>query len=426
MGLLVLFLMPAILVVVISLVQENVAKTFFETRESIILVDEDHGDVGQSIERDLAGSGIVGVVTTLDGRTADKRSALDAVGCGRYQVCILIPRGLTAALQKKAREAVETTLSWKRDGKGGGVVVPEISVYFDPAVQGSFRGAVLGSLGRITLAVETREEDRALAEVIPQIIRESVERSMGPEIAGAVVRSLPNLNPGLGGVPAIRVRHQVVMSGGMTSPPTSVQQNVPAWALFGMFFIVVPLSESLITERRNGTLMRLLTMPVSTLALVTGKVTAYALVCMAQFTLILLIGKLLLPMLGTPRLDLGSDPLAVFLVALSASLAATGFGLLVGTVARSFEQASMFGSVSVVVAAALGGIMVPAYAMPATMRQISVFSPLAWGLNAFLAIFVRGQGLRGALPGILLLLSFFLMSMLLSGYVLLRRGPSGA
>ena len=52
-----------------------------------------------------------------------------------------------------------------------------------------------------------------------------------------------------------------------------------------------------------------------------------------------------------------------------------------------------FGAVSVVIAAAIGGIMVPVFAMPPVMQTISIFSPLSWGLNAFLDVFVRGGSL---------------------------------
>ena len=54
---------------------------------------------------------------------------------------------------------------------------------------------------------------------------------------------------------------------------------------------------------------------------------------------------------------------------MAASLAATGYGLMVGTLAKTYEQASMFGAVSIVIAAALGGIMVPTYVMPHGCRK---------------------------------------------------------
>ena len=74
----------------------------------------------------------------------------------------------------------------------------------------------------------------------------------------------------------------------------------------------------------------------------------------------------------------------------------------------------MFGPVSVVIAAALGGIMVPAYAMPKAMQAVTHFSPLAWGLNGFLEIFVRQGTLLQIWPNILCLLGFFMVTLVFS------------
>ena len=99
------------------------------------------------------------------------------------------------------------------------------------------------------------------------------------------------------------------------------------------------------------------------------------------------------------------------MVVLAASLAATCYGIMLGTISRTYEQASMFGSISVVAASAIGGVMVPVYAMPEIMQKISVISPLGWGLNAFLDIFVRGGDVAAVTAELSLLLLFALQEM---------------
>jgi ABC-2 type transport system permease protein len=126
-------------------------------------------------------------------------------------------------------------------------------------------------------------------------------------------------------------------------------------------------------------------------------------------------GSFLLPLLGTSGLEIGSSLGAIVFIALAASLAATGYGLLIGTLAKTYEQASMFGAVSIVIAAALGGIMIPVYVMPRYMQEFSTYSPLAWGLTAFQDIFVRGGSLRTVLPEVSYLLLFFMVSITISG-----------
>jgi ABC-2 type transport system permease protein len=203
--------------------------------------------------------------------------------------------------------------------------------------------------------------------------------------------------------------------------PSTMQQNIPAWTIFGMFFIVVPLGGSLIRERQSGTLARLLAMPVSPFTILSGKIIAYVIICLIQFFLILVVGKTLLPLLGTPVLYMGQSIFGIILITLCSALAACGYGILIGTLARTYEQASMFGAVSVVIAAALGGIMVPIYVMPKLMQNISLFSPLSWGLTGYITLFVRGGGLLSVIREISLLLGFFIATTFCAWFTLFYR-----
>jgi ABC-2 type transport system permease protein len=167
-----------------------------------------------------------------------------------------------------------------------------------------------------------------------------------------------------------------------------------------------------------------MTMPVSLAGLLAGKVIAYLLVCTAQFVLMVAIGVFALPLLGASGLVVGPEWPVVGVIALSAALAATGYGIMVGVLARSYEQASVFGAVSIVIAAALGGVMIPVYVMPRTMQAVSVVSPLAWGLNAFQDVFVRGGTLWTVGPNLARLMLFSLATLSVAWWSL-RRSRSG-
>jgi ABC-2 type transport system permease protein len=264
---------------------------------------------------------------------------------------------------------------------------------------------MLQSLELMIFSMEMDEKMSALSDLLPNSIRASVEKAGRSRLLG--------------------VRESPAGDDLFEKKPTSVQQNVPAWALFGIFFIVVPMAGGLISERRDETLARLRTMPVSYFSIMAGKILAYVSVCLIQFGLILFIGKHILPLLGAPPLDMGSDPLAVLIIALSAILAATGYGIMLGTLARTYEQASMVGPISIVIAAALGGIMVPVFAMPKIMRSISVYSPLNWGHDAFLNVFVRGGDLKSVVWQVTALLSFFAATVLVSRLCFFFRNRNG-
>ena len=412
-GLLVLFLMPAALVLVISLVQENVLKSMTETRTRVLLVDQDQQELGAALARELGGTGLLEIIRQLDGRPLTVDAAEKAVRDGDFQFGLVIPPGFSAGVQARSRQMVAAALETPAAPAAETAVgVPELVVFFDPLVQGSVRSAVTAALNQALMGIEIRAKLAIFGKLLPAQLERVLKEKAGPYALAGLAENLPALDTGWGGQRLTAIRER--LSGGPHgSPlPTAVQQNVPAWTLFGMFFICVPLAGGLIRERRDGTLLRLRVMPVSYLTLVSGKVAAYALVCLVQFGFIAALGRWVLPRLGTAVLTMGNAPLAVGAVLLSATLAATAYGVLLGTVARTYEQASMFGAITVVMAAALGGVMVPVFAMPPMMQQISGMSPLGWGLEGFLTIFVRGGTLASVFPNLLRMLAFAVASLL--------------
>jgi ABC-2 type transport system permease protein len=174
--------------------------------------------------------------------------------------------------------------------------------------------------------------------------------------------------------------------------PSSVQQNVPAWLIFGMFFVVMPISSLFIVERREGTLARLVSQKVPFSLLLLGRVGPYCVVNLAQAALMLLAGVTLVPWLGGEALVLPARGDLLAAVALSTSLAAIAWGLLVAVCARTMEQATVIGGVGNILAAAIGGIMVPRFVMPENMQTLANASPMAWALDGFHAVMLRQGG----------------------------------
>lgn len=206
------------------------------------------------------------------------------------------------------------------------------------------------------------------------------------------------------------------------SKPSSVQQNVPGWLLFSMFFIAIPLSNTLISERHQGTLQRLHTMGFPYYAILFGKLIPYFLINILQVVVMLLIGMYLVPMLGGERLMLGSSLPGLAVVAVSASLAAVSYSIFVAQIAKTTEQATILAGVCNIIMAAVGGIMVPRFIMPPAMQTLSELSPMAWGLDGFLDIFLRNAKLADVLAECGALLTFSFVLLLLSITLFTRSG----
>lgn len=204
-------------------------------------------------------------------------------------------------------------------------------------------------------------------------------------------------------------------------PPSSVQQNVPAWLLFAMFFITIPLSTTFIQERTQGTLKRLQGMGLGKLELTLGKLLPYLAINLLQVIAMLAIGVWLIPALGGDALEIGGSMAGLISISLAASLAAVSLALLVAELSQTTEQATVAAGILNIVMAAIGGIMVPRFVMPPLMQDISQWSPMAWGLDGFLDILLRNGSLYDVAPeaGKLLLMAIGCLTVLM----LLEKSP---
>ena len=99
-GLLVLFVMPAVLVLVITLVQENVLKTVGESEIRILLVDRDSGPLGALIEQKLHEAGSLTVRRPPADGEIDEKQIAGAAARGDFQFCVVLPAGLSESARK--------------------------------------------------------------------------------------------------------------------------------------------------------------------------------------------------------------------------------------------------------------------------------------------------------------------------------------
>jgi ABC-2 type transport system permease protein len=324
-----------------------------------------------------------------------------------------------AAIKQSARQAARKALFMPalREAAQDTAIYPNLEVYYDPTLPANFRSAVNNRLQLLVLTFETGERFSALEEMLPTVLEGALAEKLGAKIPAMAATVDFKLSPDMD--PLIELS-EIGPPGNTGEIPNAVQQNVPAWSLFGVFFIVLPMAGAFIKERIYGLDQRLRVLPVSYLTIVTGRVLAYVLVCIAQFGLMVAIGVWGLPAFGLPTFEV-TAPGAAAVVALCVILAATGYGILLGTAFRTYEQASMFGPISIVIASAIGGIMVPVWAMPDMMQYISVLSPLCWAQSAFIDLFVRGGDIGTVSGDFFRLLAFALACIFISWSIDRRR-----
>jgi len=208
-----------------------------------------------------------------------------------------------------------------------------------------------------------------------------------------------------------KMYHAGYLSGGAANKerPTSVQQSVPAWLIFSMFFIIIPISNTFVNERRLGTLSRLATMNMSVYALVLSKIAPYFMINQIQFVLMLLVGVYLVPVFGGDALVIHGGVLELLAVSSVVSFASISYAITLASWVRTTEQAVTIGGVLNIIFAAIGGIMVPTFVMPEMMQHFSVISPMSWGLESFLDIFLHQAPFVELIPNMVALALFGLI-----------------
>jgi ABC-2 type transport system permease protein len=93
-------------------------------------------------------------------------------------------------------------------------------------------------------------------------------------------------------------------------------------------------------------------------------------------------------------------------VAVSCSLMAATFGLLVAALGKTPQAARGVSTFAVLLMVMLGGAWVPTFVFPAWLQQITVVVPARWAVDGLDAMTWRGIGLSGAVGPTLALLGF--------------------
>jgi len=187
---------------------------------------------------------------------------------------------------------------------------------------------------------------------------------------------------------------------------TAVQQSVPAWLIFGMFFVVIPIAGVLIQERKDGTLTRLASFGVPTVSILGGKFVAFMILNWIQLGFMLLVGRWIVPLLGGDALYLDFSISWFLLIVAATSAAAVSLALLIAAFTRSFDHAAALGSGLNVLLGAIAGVMVPRMLMPTGMQLVSEWSPMGWALDGMQAVFLGHPDAKIMIPRITLLVLF--------------------
>ena len=386
-GIALMFVMPIVLVVIVTSIQNSTFQLVSKNRLPMLVCNKDTGKLSLQLIQTIDRIGMFKL--TKISAAESEQNVSRHIQNKEALLAIVIPTDYTQKANAKAKNLSGKALNsfgLQGDTLKQKLATDPLNMYYQPVLQESYRLSIQGALRSALQIVESRQTLR-------QLYFDINEKPLPPALEKELLNGQSN------------IKEIPVSISGSTSMPNASQHNVPAWTIFAMFFIIISLGGSVVREKRSGSFIRLKTLPTNFMVALISKQITYLGVTLLQAVVIFSMGIWLFPLIGLPALNLPSDYFALFIVTLVCGWCAVSYAICMGVYANTQEQANGFGAVSIVILAAIGGLMVPSFAMPDTFKTVSAISPLHWGIEAYYRLFLEGGKFTDVLTNLLPLLA---------------------
>ncbi len=160
-------------------------------------------------------------------------------------------------------------------------------------------------------------------------------------------------------------------------------QSFAGTAVMMLLFSVTAIGSSLLSEREDGTLKRLMYSPVSPIHIMFGKILFALVISVIQLSVMIVFTWAALGM------DLGYNIFYLMMVVVATAFACSGFGIFIAAISTSRKQAESMATIVILLMSAIGGSMIPIFFMPEFMQKIAVISLNYWAIQGFFDVLGR-------------------------------------
>ncbi len=358
----------------------------------VVLVNLDKGELGNALADVFNSEDLAALVEPTVADSAE--AAYRLIDEDQAAAAVIIPAGFTESIIP-TQEMLDTE-NYNPDSV-------QIEIYSNPARPTS-AGVIKAIVDEFLSRVEENRITRITAmfripgiETMPASQVESLARGMfeGAELAESETETTIALKKASQGADAVEFDPLAYMAPGM--------------ALMFLMYTVSNGGRSILAEKAQGTLPRLLVSPTGSSQILGGKVFGIFLTGVAQVGILILASTVFFGVRW-------GDPLGVVVLILAAVFGATGWGLLLTAIGRTPGQVGALGSSIMLMFGILGGSFISLDQLPAAIQWISKITPNAWGLDGFTTLALGGGLPQLAEPIIALLVmgaSLFIVSALL-------------
>src|SRR5258706_2686097 len=346
------FLLPISLITLFALIFGGQGREKSHA-QTLVVVDEDQTNASRKIIAELDSLKEFEVrLTTLD-------TAQRWIRKGNEASALVFHKGLKDSLEAGKNALIELQYDASKD-----------------AELGILKGALIGNLMKI---VGTRSFQKdALARFdrqnpeIDSAVRNKVHREINENFAGAQDGK---------GIAGSMLTTTALVAEKENSP--GLVHAVAGTSIMMLLFVVGGLGASILDEKQEGTLKRLLYSPLKPNSILFCKMLSTNIVCIMQLSVMFLFAWIAF------GLSIWQNIPSLLMMIPATAFACSGFGVVLASFAKSRAQVQGLSTLIVLTMSAIGGSMIPTFAMPPFMQKMSYFSVNYWGVQGFYDIFWR-------------------------------------
>jgi len=330
----------------------------------VVIVNLDNEQLGNTLAEVFSSAELANLMEPT--ASSDPKAARHLIDSDEASAAIIIPKGFTQSIIPAAGTMFDPNY-----------VQPEpvqIEVYTNPSRPTS-AGVVKAIVDEFVSRIEEGRTSRMTSMV--QLMASGLinPQDLESEAGG------PFQNVGETSSSVISVRRNV--EGTEAVEFDLLSYFAPGMALMFLMYTVSYGGRSILAERAQGTLPRLMISPTHTSQVLGGKVLGIFFMGVAQVGILILASSVFF------QVKWGDAPGIIVLI-LAAVFGATGWGTLITAFARTPAQVGSTGSALMLIFGILGGSFVSLEQFPPFMQTISRITPNAWGLDGFTTLALGG------------------------------------
>jgi ABC-2 type transport system permease protein len=332
----------------------------------VIIVNLDKQDLGNALENLFNSKDLADLMKPLDSHNVDPEAARQLIDANKASAAVIIPAGFTRSIIPDAGTIFDQNSVQPAPIK--------IEVYANPTSPTS-AGVIKAIVDEFVSRVE---EGRTSG--MTSIVQLMSSGLLNPQDAATEARSLfQNVDQTESTVITLKTDKE----GAQAVQFDPLAYFAPGMALMFLMYTVSHGGRSILAERAQGTLPRLMISPTHTVQILGGKVLGIFFTGVAQVGILILASSLFFGVKW-------GDTLGVAVLILAAVFGAAGWGMVITALARTPAQVGSTGSAVMLIFGILGGSFINISQLPAFVQTLSKITPNAWGLDGFTTLALGG------------------------------------